>query len=416
MGLFSFRDDYQVSPIQGGNASSKSSVTFGVVKKVHLDFSSEANGRSIVPGAIEVEAVGKTKNNTIIAYPYDEQYLDIPCTNELVDIFFQGTIPMYRRFSFNRSINNSVPPPGQNPNGSAPKSGLDNFKTLGGVVSSLAGADSNLGDYFKKQKIHRLRLFEGDTIVQSRFGQSIRLSGYNNSGNNFAPTITIRNRESQKNSGLADSSAITEDLNNDGSTILLTSGDDNTINFTPGVTDKLAGSNFKNRPDKSSRFIYIGKDDDHAFEAFPKTYNGEQIFITSDRLVFSSRKNEMIFWSKGHYGIITDGIFSVDTDLGMNLNSKGDVDIQAYEKQINFYIGDSGEINLGNKNLKPAVDGSALTDILKDLIACIINLKNGGLLTPAGPTAGMDPIREGELKEIATRLSAMVSSRVKIQF
>ena len=40
-----------------------------------------------------------------------------------------------------------------------------------------------------------LKLFEGDTIIQSRFGQSIRFSGYNNSERKLHPSIIIRNRE-----------------------------------------------------------------------------------------------------------------------------------------------------------------------------------------------------------------------------
>jgi hypothetical protein len=413
MGIFSFRDDYQVNPKTTKNSSGNSGVVHGVVKKIYLDFGTQSNGRTILPGAIEVESVGKNMNNTIIAYPYDEHFIDLPLVNEFVDIIYNGTIPMYRRYNFNKTINNSEVPAGA-PTAGNPSTGLNNFKSLGGALAAIGGA--SLGDYFSKQKIHRLKIFEGDTLIQSRHGQSIRFSGYNNKSNDFAPTITIRNGESAKNSVLPEGMAIREDINNDGSTILLTSGDKNNINFVPGTPDLLGGSDFKTRPDKSSKFIFSGAANDVAFEAFPKKYNGEQCFITSDRLVFSSRKNEMIFWSKGNYGVITDGIFTIDTDKGININSKGNVDIQAFDKQINFYIGDSGEINLGSKNLKPAVDGLALTQILADLISEIINLKNGGLLTPAGPTSGMDPIRENKLLELAASLNSVVSQNVKIQF
>jgi len=415
MGLF--KDDaYEaVNPSGGGkNYVTSNNVAIGVVKKVYLDFSQEANGRTISPGAVELEAIGRNMSNTIIAYPYDEQFLDIPCITEVVDIHYNGTIPMYRRINFNKTINNSQPPAGQGPN-TQPKSGLDNFKSLGGVVSTLAGVGGSLGDYFKKQKIHRLKVFEGDTLIQSRHGQSIRMSGYKTSGNTFGQTITIRNKEAGKFSTLPETSTIEEDLNRDGSTILLSSGDKNNINFIPGTPDLLGGSDFKNRPDKASNFVYIGKNDEYGFEAYPKTLNGDQIFISSDRLVFSSRKNEMIFWSKGHYGVITDGIFSVDAESGININSKNAIDIQAFDTQINFHIGEAGEINLGNKNLRSAIDGDTLIELLSDLIACIINLKNGGLLTPSGPTAGMDPVREAELKEMASKLNSLLSSRVKIQ-
>lgn len=412
MGIFSFRDDYKVSPKSSGPSIGGSGVSHGVVKKIYLDFGNQPNGRTIIPGAIEVETIGKNMSNTIIAYPYDEHFIDLPLTNEYVDIIYNGTTPMYRRYNFNKTINNSEIEAGTTTGN--PGTGLGNFKSLGGALAAIGGG--GLGDYFEKQKIHRLKIFEGDTLIQSRHGQSIRFSGYNNKGNDFAPTITIRNRESAKNSILPESMTVKEDLNGDGSTILLSSGDSNKIKFIPGTPDALGGSDFKTRPDKSSRFVYIGQNDDVAFEAYPKSLTGEQIIISSDRLIFSSRKNEMIFWSKGSYGIITDGIFTIDTDSGININSKNHIDIQAYEKEINFFIGDTGKINLGNKNLKPAVDGEKLTKIISDLIAEVINLKNGGLLTPAGPTSGMEPGLEKRLEMLASKLESAVSKNVKIQF
>ena len=193
----------------------------------------------------------------------------------------------------------------------------------------------------------------------------------------------------------------------------MSSGDK--INFTPGTPDLLGGSDFKNRPDKSSKIVYIGTKDDKGFEAYPSNYDGEQCFITSDRLVFSSRKNEMIFWSKGHYGVITDGIFSVDSELGININSKGNIDIQSFDKEITLYIGDSGTINLGNKNLKPAVDGTLLVEILGGLIKELLDLRIGGLLTPSGPVSGMNPENEKRIKAIGEKVSNLLSNRVKIQ-
>jgi hypothetical protein len=410
-----FEDKYKVSDVQNNTKTTASGVTRGVVKKVYLDFSTQPNGRTIIPGAIEVEAISRTKSTTLIAYPYDEQFLDIPCITELVDIYTEGTLPTYKRINYNKTINNSQTAPGT-PGSSTPKTGLDSFKSLGGIVNALAGAGGSMGDYFSKQKINRLKVFEGDTLIQSRFGQSIRLSGYNTKGNKFAPTFTIRNKQSDKK-GLFGSSedTILEDLNSDGSTILLSSGDNNNINFIPGTPNALGGSDFKTRPDKSARFIYIGKDDDYGFEAFPTQYNGEQCFISSDRLVFSSRKNEMIFWSKGNYGIITDGIFTVDTDKGININSGNHIDIQAFNKQINFFIGDAGEINIGNKNLSAAVDGQGLVLVLLRLIDLISSLSNGGLYTPAGPTSGINPVLKTELDNIQDKVNTLLSSHVKIQ-
>ena len=123
----------------------------------------------------------------------------------------------------------------------------------------------------------------------------------------------------------------------------------------------------------------------------------------------------MIFWSKSHFGIITDGIFTVDTDRGININSKNHIDIQAFGNQINLHVGDTGKINLGSKNLKPLVDGDELVKVLRDLIAEIINLRDGGFRTPAGPVSGMNQENENKLRAIGSRLSTVLSGTVKFQ-
>lgn len=415
MGLFQLKGEYTTPNFENKAITQDNFVVQGIVKKVYLEFSTDSNGNSIPPGTIEVNAVGKNKSNTLIVYPYDALLLDLPLESEVVDVFYNGSIPTYRRLNLNDSPNNGG---FQNPPQIKPSSGTlvnpQSYKSGGGFIDALKSVGSKLGSYFKGKPIHRLKLYEGDTIIQSKFGQSIRLSGFNNSKNDFNPKIIIRNKEATKFESIAVSTAIEEDLNRDGSTILMSSGGDK-INFIPGTPDLLGGSDFKNRPDKSSKIIYIGNKDDKGFEAYPSKYEGEQCFITSDRLIFSSRKNEMIFWSKGHYGVITDGIFSVDSELGININSKGNIDIQSFDKEITLYIGDTGTINLGNKNLKPAVDGTLLVEILGLLIKELLDLRDGGLLTPSGPVSGMNPTNEKRIKAIGDKVSNLLSSRVKIQ-
>jgi hypothetical protein len=131
-------------------------------------------------------------------------------------------------------------------------------------------------------------------------------------------------------------------------------------------------------------------------------------------LVFSSRAAETIFFSKGNYGVITDGIFSVDTNLGITIESKGDIDISSINKTTTIYIGDGGGINLGDRNVQPAVLGNTLENILIEIITEIINLQAGGLLTPAGPTSGMNPANASALKAIQNKLTTIKSKRVNL--
>ena len=86
MGIFSFRDDFRISSQTPNNpAVADSGVIRGLVKKVYLDFTTDISGRTIHPGTIEVQALGKRFTSPIIAYPQNEMFLDIPVENEVVD-------------------------------------------------------------------------------------------------------------------------------------------------------------------------------------------------------------------------------------------------------------------------------------------------------------------------------------------
>jgi len=101
---------------------------------------------------------------------------------------------------------------------------------------------SYLGKYFKaNNKIRPLMHYEGDTIIQSRFGSSIRFGAYENNpdvdiGTSFGygesyddnlgnPMILIRNRQKvTKENETKFQYNIIEDVNEDGSSIQITSG------------------------------------------------------------------------------------------------------------------------------------------------------------------------------------------------
>jgi hypothetical protein len=241
------------------------------------------------------------------------------------------------------------------------------------------------------------------------------MSGYNNSSNSFSPTIIIRNKQATSGllGGLFGGNDIEEDINKDGSTIAITSGKYRT-DFIPGSPKPLVGTNFKMNPAKEN-INPILKENSDAFEVYPASLDGNQILITSDRLVFSSRIGEMIFWSKNHYGVITDGIFSVDTLLGVTINSKGNVDIQSPNKKFTIYNGDRGTIDIGNTNTQKAINGETLCVVLDELITAIINLADSGLLTPAGPVSGMKKGTRDEFTSLKKDLeSRLLSEAVRI--
>ena len=112
-----------------------------------------------------------------------------------------------------------------------------NFESVGGVLIRTGEGDNSveipLGKYFKENlKIQPLLPFEGDTIIEGRFGNSIRLgatakeandkTAYSTKGENGDPITIIRNGQhvEEKDNGWEHT---IENINSDHSTIYLTS-------------------------------------------------------------------------------------------------------------------------------------------------------------------------------------------------
>lgn len=410
--LISTKNDYRVTS-NSNTVHSKPTTYLGLVEKVYLSLEKDDVGNTLIPGSISVKGLGvNNKGISKTAYPIDEMCLTVPMIGEIVEIFNDSNVPSYRRFNFNDSISSSVMK-GRQGLEKSPLTDIKSFKSLA-LSGGGGGFGSNLGG---SSPAKRLKLYEGDTVIQSRYGQSLRMSNGAGGGN---PILIIRNGEAKKGllggivSGVFGSGQVEEDINKDGSTISISSGN-YTSPFSPGTPLPIVGtSNFKMNPGKTLPAPVLLNNKSYAFESYPKTLDGNQIIISSDRLVFSSRINEMIFWSKGNYGVITDGVFSVDTLLGANINSKGNIDIQAPENNINLYVGRSGKINLGDKDMQPVVKGIALKNILLEIITEMENLKAGGLLTPAGPVSGMNPEMSAKLAQIKSNLNSILSTKVDV--
>lgn len=351
-------------------------VSIARVEHVFLT-NTEYNGETIPPGSVEVSFIGIP--GTRIAYPFDLLTINLPFQGERVETFSLGITRYYRR--------------------------IDDTKTL--FSNGITGNDSKINDNQVSIDIgntitHRLKLNPGDFLIQSRFGQSIRFSGLNNKKQTISPTLIIRNNESIQNRVLPETNTVDEDINTDGSTISLTSGDYQS-NFLPGTITN-GKSNFKLKVYQTTS--------NYGMEKYPSKLDGNQIIISSDRLILSSRINEMIFWSKEQCAVITDSIFSVDSYLGMNFISQdGGIDFQAKENAINFNVGKKGVIHLGigeGKELSKAIDGVGLVEVLGKILDELENMANAGIMTPSGPTTGLNPIT-GTQQRIASLRNSLTS-------
>lgn len=99
--------------------------------------------------------------------------------------------------------------------------------------TAITGSTLPLGYTFQEnQQVRNIRPFEGDTIIQGRFGQSVRFGStvpklkrdntWSNSGENGDPITIILNSQRQENQAFKFNN-IVENINKDGSAIYMTS-------------------------------------------------------------------------------------------------------------------------------------------------------------------------------------------------
>ena len=269
--------------------------------------------------------INKDKEQLNWAYPIENTGItEWPLMNETVIVGrYLGKFYYSRKLNFNSTINSNasfitervsgrvdenINEYTQKPyEGPESKLNFDGGKNYTGV----------LGNYFKfNSKIRTLKRFEGDTILESRFGSSIRFGAYDDNRENDDglndyedgggnPMILLRNRQAPitTDQGYSAKGYTKEDINLDGSSMHVTSGKTisdfitatKKIMFQMGIKEEQ--ENYS--PDGSTDFEY-------------PTLDGDQVVINSDRLIFSSKANETFHFSKKRYSIVTDDEYTVD--------------------------------------------------------------------------------------------------------
>ena len=213
------------------------------------------------------------------------------------------------------------------PEGAAGKWPKSNLSLEGGK-----NYDGYLGQYFKfNPKIRSLKRYEGDTILESRFGSTIRFGAYDdNRGNDNGkddysdgggnPMILIRNRQAPitLGQGYTAKGYTVEDINKDGSSIQLTSGQ-TVSKFQSSVSMPMISGKKK---------------------AEVPELKGDQIVINSDRLVFSSKANEMLFFSKKRIGMTTDAELTLSALERITISTTKTATINAQQ----IFLGDHAKI------------------------------------------------------------------------
>jgi len=373
----------------------------GIVVYVHLD-DSEATGISLIDDLVDkvsdkemVIGHAKVASRTdsthdltnIPEYPPANPDEGIPLIGEIVQLVKIGSTLFYKRIpSIDINAGNSEEnallegTPKEEKPGSQASSYRESSQT--GIANNTTNTDNSvretkLGEYFEPTQINPLRLYEGDKLIQSRFGQSIRFSGYNNEDNLFAPTIIIRNRQSDKSiEDLKEFEPTEEDIVNDGSSIVLASGEYE-IPFAPGNDE-----------------VTLETDDNVVYYEPPELKGTDQILMNSGRIVLNSKENDVILSSE------RDSIF------GSNRNVIADAGSNIY---LNPAV---GKIFLGTISGDNSVAKyEELKVVLEDILNMIRTLSN----TPASPGSPLSPPTATKVSSTLLKIFDIESNLVKIR-
>ena len=230
----------------------------------------------------------------------------------------------------------------------------------------------------------------GDVINQGRFGNSIRFGSTNirpdnNKGiNNWSeigqtgdPILILRNGQPTSSFLLPENSwdPITENINNDQSSIYLTS------------TQKI--------PIKASNTTYSSYESEKDTPTIPSSYIGNQVIISSGRLLFNSNLDHILLSSQK--------TISFGAQKGFNFDTKS-----------NFIVSVGTNIKLGGKEVTESlILGDKFLENLKillsDISALCIEISKIQDWKTAGPYPVVPtPANNGELARIANKVKTQI--------
>jgi hypothetical protein len=193
-----------------------------------------------------------------------------------------------------------------------------------------------------------LQTFEGDYLLEGRFGNSLRFGSTNKSGNNdLSPWSTnpeeltnnpILLLSNQHNFKLPDSDLFVEDINKDGSSVYLTSNQSIPLNIGNVTLSSITSP--------------IGV----------KDYTSPQVIINADRTIVSSKSDEVLIFGRTGVEMYSQGpVYMQSNKVGLTLQ-----DNQIFLGQYDSNIGEA----------EPLVLGLQLNEWLSDLTLALSNFSS----------------------------------------
>ena len=345
-------------------------------------------------GTIEFDLINSpTPKNQLYptAKPLDPSVKSFPLINEVVYILalpntnigeFASTKTNYYINTvgiWNHPHHNAFP---QNSNILPPSQQKDYIQTELGSVRRVTDQSTEifLGRTFvERGDIHPLLPFEGDKIVEGRWGNSIRfgstvkntLNTWSSTGTNGDPITIIRNGQgNQTDEGWIPT---IENINNDDTSIYFTS-----TQKIPLEASSTSYSSYSSNP-----------------PAKPNEYAGKQLILNSGRLVFNSTEDHVLLSSKKTVNINAISGFSIDSPQSV---------IQSNSVLL-------GGVNATESVLKGDTTINILVDLVNQLQALTVALQT---VTPQGGPAVAAAATQlvPKLASIATQLQTTTKSQV----
>lgn len=372
-------------------------VTDIVLDENHDKFSNVGQWSGI--GAIYFELVNQSGTGTNINYalPYDSQLKTYPLVNEIVLLISLPNKNMGKQTSsesyfylkplgiWNHPHHDAYPSifdnirkkiqKNNNPTTTLPpvNDGIDN------TIELNSPTNKSQNTFVEKENIKPLMPFMGDSLMEGRYGQSIRFgstaksqsekkNNWSESGNNGDPILIIRNGQPEKLTDDRGWIPITEDLNKDLSSIYLTS--------KQKIPFSIANENF------------------YAYDSpplLPSLFTSPQIILNSDRVILNAK---------------TDSVL-ISGEKSVGLSSNKSINLEAEQVYI-----DGVDIRLGSKiATEPVLLGNQTTQLLGVVIKEIINLSTALLSDPKFNTVATSALTT--LNKTLVQLDSIKSNFVK---
>ena len=315
-----------------------------------------------------------------------------------------------QRLNIHGTLNNGMMPGksfnlNSSDNKSASSKSYKNNNTTGIAKPNQDYIESLINDYSFLGRLDLAPVEQklGEIVHSGRFGQSIRFGTSRDATDGEpaeredayeSPNIVIKvghrldATEDEFKTETNNLKPIREDINLDGTSMFLTTNETVPLITATAESDIQYQRLIDNRPEK---------------------FDGKQIILNSDRLIFNTKKNQFMCFSKLSQYFCTDEKFIVDSLLGINLNSPAPIIVSTENKTIinspEIYLGVTDEENPGQD--EPIVLGEALKGILEELIDAVMKAQ---YVNGSGP-ASLNPSKIASFTSIKSKLSTILSKQ-----